>query len=485
MMHSNIMSEGRQKFSDEANMVYTRESVESLIGDTDKLVELIQHHQNHQRPRLKTLREYYKGNNESILQAPEGQRRKEKKMADNRATHNFAKYVSQFIQGYVVGVPLKTSYEDDEVNEALREINRTNDADEHNSDLVLDQSIYGRAYEMLFRSQNDETRFVSLDVLETFVVYDDTIEAKPLMAIRYIGKQFEDDIKVYLYTHSDIYEYSLDLNNEMTFVDIESHYFGGVPIIEYSNNKYRQGDFEDVLTLIDLYDNAQSDTANYMQDLNDAMLLIKGPLDIDIPEAEKMKESNIIFLQSEPTLDGRDSQVDARYIYKQYDVAGTEAYKDRIFQNILLFTSIPNLLDDTSSGQQSGEAIKMKLFALSQKRATKERLFKKSLRDRYRLISNISSILKEVEFDTNEISITFTENLPSMIAKDMDWFTSAGGRLSNQTMLENLPFVENAEEELEKIEAEDNLNKDLYLFDTNNIPEEAKDMEEDSDKSDE
>src|SRR5699024_1972105 len=142
------------------------------------------------------------------------------------------------------------------------------------------------------------------------------------------------------------------------------------------------------------------------------------------------------------------------YIYKKYDVAGSEAYKDRIFNNILLFTSIPNLLDDKASGTQSGEAIKMKLFALSQKRATKERLFKRSLRDRYRIINNIMSVANEGNFDVNDISITFTENLPSMIDKELEWFGAMGGQLSNQTLLEQLSFVENAQEELELIAEE-------------------------------
>lgn len=71
-------------------------------------------------------------------------RRKEEHQADHRATHNFAKYVSQFIQGYMVGVPLKTTYPDETIDEQLKEINRLNDADEHNSDLVLHLSIYGR-----------------------------------------------------------------------------------------------------------------------------------------------------------------------------------------------------------------------------------------------------------------------------------------------------------------------------------------------------
>src|SRR5699024_11626470 len=117
-----------------------------------------------------------------------------------------------------------------------------------------------------------------------------------------------------------------------------------------------------------------------MQDLNDAMLVIKGNLEIDVEKAKRMKENNILMLQTEGDADGRAGNADADYIYKQYDVAGTEAYKDRVFNNIFLFTSIPYLLDDkTNTGQASSEAVKMKLVAVTQKRATKERLFQKSV----------------------------------------------------------------------------------------------------------
>ncbi|MEL1199037.1 phage portal protein, partial [Staphylococcus epidermidis] len=56
----------------------------------------------------------------------------------------------------------------------------------------------------------------------------------------------------------------------------EAHSLGKVTITVFRNNEKRRGDFEKVIPLIDLYDEAQSDTANYMSDLNDAMLLIKG-----------------------------------------------------------------------------------------------------------------------------------------------------------------------------------------------------------------
>ncbi len=51
------------------------------------------------------------------------------------------------------------------------------------------------------------------------------------------------------------------------------------PVVEYDNNRFRTGDFEHVISLIDLYDSAQSDTANYMTDLNDALLVISGDID--------------------------------------------------------------------------------------------------------------------------------------------------------------------------------------------------------------
>lgn len=456
----------KQRFSSEANTHYRYPSLEMLLNNIDELSKMIQHHKEHQVPRLVTLADYYKGNNHTILRA---NRRKEEHLADHRATHNFAKYISQFIQGYMMGVPLKTNYPDDEMSEKLKEINRENDADEHNSDLILDLSIYGRAYELLYRNQLDETRFTLSHVTETFVIYDTTVEMNPIAAVRYVSNQFNnDELEVYLYTDTKIYQYiAKDPQSvKLSYSDERDHYFDGVPIIEYENNKFRQGDFEDVLSLIDLYDEAQSDTSNYMSDLNDAMLKIVGNLEIDVEQAKKMKENNILMLQTEVNADGRSGQADADYIYKKYDVNGTEAYKDRIFNNILLFASIPNLLDEHFSQNQSGEALKMKLFGLSQKRSIKERLFKKSLRDRYRLISNMMKRASEGELDVNEISITFTENLPRAIDQELRWFASLGGELSQETLLSLLSFVDNPKEEMEKIEYENKLNQPVYDFQT-------------------
>lgn len=449
----------KQRFSDAANKHFTYPSASELLENLEHLEEMIKDHKTVQRPRLQTLENYYKGYNETIL---EGQRRKEEHQADNRATHNFAKYVSQFIQGYMVGIPIKTSYTKKETEEKLRDMNRLNDADEHNSELILDQSIFGRAYELLYRNKADENRFTGVDVLNTFVIYDDTVERSPIAGVRYLYNNYTEKESVHLYSDSHVISYDFDDGGKLVEKEKKDHSFGGVPIIEYENNRFRQGDFEDVLTLIDLYDGAQSDIANYSQDLNDAILAIFGRFDLDgygdkdpLEIMKMMKDANLFHFEPPVDAEGREGSADAKYLYKQYDVQGSEAYKNRLANDIHLFTATPNMNDENFSSNQSGEAMKYKLLLLEQKRAAKERHFKKSLRDRYRLINNIMKMASEGEFDVSELTITFTENLPKDTANEIKWFTDAGGILSQKTLLELFRGVDNADEEIKRIKEEE------------------------------
>src|SRR5699024_5470911 len=111
--------------------------------------------------------------------------------------------------------------------------------------------------------------------------------------------------------------------------------------------------------------------------------------------------------------------------------------------------------DESFSRNQSGEALKYKLFGLEQKRATKERHLKRSLRDRYRMINNMREIASEGSFDVNQIGIHFTPNLPKNLLEEIEAFTKVGGTLSEETTLSLLSFVENPQEEMKLIEKED------------------------------
>lgn len=451
----------KYRFSKESNEHY-RYGGEDITNDVDIVVNYVKHHITHQAPRLRSLKNYYEGMNETILELS---RRKEPELADNRMTHNFAQYISTFIQGYMAGVPIKTEYpanDDDnvdevEVNDMLQKINRINEADELNSELILDQSIYGRAYELVFRSQQDEVRFVRLDPEYTFMILSDDVEKRPVAGVRYVydfGSR--EKLTIYLYTEDFIVSYRLDLSKESQVVETEvkENMFAEVPIVEYENNSSRRGDFESVLSLIDAYDSTQSDLANYSQDINDALLVIEGNPNIDSKKARDMKKVNIMILRPSTSSDGTIVRTTADYKYKKYDVSGMEAYKTRLLNDIFMISNVPNLLDSQFSGNQSGEALKMKLFGLSQKRATKERKFKKGLRKRYRLIKNILETAKEGSFEVENLVITFTENMPRAITQEIEWFSKLGGKLSQATMLSLLSFIENPQKEKDKLAEE-------------------------------
>ncbi|RFA36221.1 phage portal protein [Virgibacillus dokdonensis] len=436
------------RFPDNANKHLTYKSLEKLLENLSDLRDLIATHEGSQVPRLKTLENYYLGKNEKVLKRT----RKEEHLSNHKAAHAFARDTSQFIQGYMVGVPIKVEAPEESAGELITEINRDNDADAHNSELTLDLSIYGRAYELLFRSKQDITRFVLVDPKHTFVIYDETVEQNPIAGVYY----FRDDngkLKVNLHTEKNVMEIE-EVNGKLEITNQKPHGFEGITIIEYANNRFRQGDFEPVLTLIDLYDSAQSDTANYMTDLNDAMLVIEGDVEFELEDIKNMREANAIMLQPGGGIDGKQSTARAYYIYKQYDVSGVEKYKDRIQNDIHKYTNTPNLNDESFAGVQSGEAMKYKLFGLEQVRATKERFFKRSMRQRYRLISNISKTLRDGDFDANDLTITFTPNLPKSIKDEVDIFNALGGQLSDETMLSLLSFVDSPQEELERIEKE-------------------------------
>lgn len=85
-------------YREDANEVYTYEGDSTdLLQDKEQISDFIRHHIEAQQPRLKMLNNYYEGLNFNILRS---QRRREKHLADNRAAHDFASYITDFINGY-------------------------------------------------------------------------------------------------------------------------------------------------------------------------------------------------------------------------------------------------------------------------------------------------------------------------------------------------------------------------------------------------
>ena len=292
------------------------------------------------------------------------------------------------------------------------------------------------------------------------------MKRRPILAIRYPKAQFNKNadkmrIMPIVYTADETIYYQETKLDAIKLVEDhrESHSHKEVPVVEYSSNRFRMGIYEDVLSQIDLYDSAQSDTANYMTDLNDALLVISGDIEaagLSADDAAKMKDANMLLLESGVDINGNKTAVTAGYIYKQYDVQGVESHKDRVKSDIYETAMVPNLTDEKFSGVQSGEAMKYKLFGFQQMTATKQRLFKKSLTRRYRLLFNLKQEVSELtNADLKGLKISFTPNLPKAILEELKALVDSGVQFSQETLLGLASFVESVQDEINKVKKEE------------------------------
>lgn len=451
----------KHRFHRESRLRYRVTDFGELEQDNFKLLKrFIKHHEQVQKPRLQELHDYGHGLNHGISESD--YRRNEKDMSDARAIHDFGGMISVFKQGYLAGVPVRVDYSGDG---DFSDIEVDNDFHSLNRDLVLDISQMGRAYDVVYRGQDDQTKVRKLDPMETFVIYDTSLSNHSVCAVRYYPQsQFSTSKKrlVELYTETNVRRFELSGNVLTEIGEADVNPFGKVQVTEYLNDEMGMGDYETILNLIDLYDASQSDTANYMNDLSDAILAVFGnldfPEDMTVEQQQEMMRSmrqvRLMLFKPPRDNDGKEAgTVDAKYLTKNYDVSGVEAFKSRIEADIHKFTNMPNMTDSNFAGTQSGEAMKYKLFGLDQERVTTQALFEKSLRRRYELIATIGEVVHENgKFDDSKLKITFTPNLPKSLTEIIANFKALGGMVSNETAMELTNIVDDVEAEIEKLE---------------------------------
>lgn len=439
--------------------VFRYTTAEELKNNHEAIMGMVSEFQTNQLPRLEKLQRYLENDNPGIMDV---ERRNEEDVADVRTPHAYPSYIVTFMQGYMTGNPITIQYSlDEKIQEIIHTVNVENNADYQNSLLERDASTYGWAFELAYRKE-DVVKFKRCDVMNTFVVYDMTMERNRIAGIRFYENRFLEKQFIEFYDDKEKIVFAMG-EDGLTVEGQEFHGFGRVPINELENNDERMGDFERVIPQIDLYDYSQSDTANYMQDFNDAILALFGDLDLGpgLDEDKKleilksMRKARLMLLTPPKTLDGKQMNVDAKYLTKQYDVAGTEAYKKRIVNDIHKLSFTPDLTDEQFAGTQSAKAMEHKLFGLEVIESNKENALKAFLRERYTLILKVGEVAKENKaFNANALEINIVNKVPSSLADAIENFNLLGGELTNETKLTITKVVDNPSSEQEKLDEE-------------------------------
>ena len=387
-------------------------------------------------------------------------------LPNNRLVHSYPRYIVAIAAGYLVGTPVNYQAETVKLDDLL-DAYKAARVDSVDSELAKDASLYGKAVELIYADEKSQVRTSALDPRSAFVVYDNTVENKALLGVRYYqtydvsGKPAGFDVIVYTDAVETAYHgATLTSALDATLVTEKEHYFGRVPMVEYWNNDDETGDFEAVLTLINAYDKLQSDRLNDNEQLVQALLVITGarienePNTIDDngdvikgrTAGQALRQDKLLMLP--------DQTAKAEYLAKPSDGAGADILRKNLKDDIHKFSMIPDLTDENFAANASGVAMKYKLFGLEQLVMVKERWFKEALYERLLIFTNFLSVKGKAKIDYNSINITFKRSLPSNELEIAQMVATLNGIAPRQALMSQLPFIEDAEQAVEELKAE-------------------------------
>lgn len=347
-------------------------------------------------------------------------------------------------------------------------------------------SICGNGFISLFNDIGDSfPRFRALNPQFADVVYDCTLKHEPILAFNICENIVADtthtpieNYVVYLYTKDKMYAFEtknrdianankgimakdfvkpmwcfVNFNKEKTtFV---SHDFGGIPIVEFTNNELLNGDFECVKPLISAYNELQNNRFVNVDDVVNFVLMLKNVRVGNDEESQRL----VKLLKENRLLPVEGDNVDAKFLTNQLDQRALQDLAHDIKQAIDEISRVPNLSGIDFSQNASEPIIKIKTKPLLDLCKEKELFFTEPYLKVLKLIQNFcksydKKAYSTYDFDLDLIELEYSHELPS---NDLDMITQianlANAKLINPSeAFKHLSWIPNAQEYVKGVE---------------------------------
>ena len=451
-------------------LTYPRDGYEEINLNAELIYKLIRKHAI-EREDLQKLKRYYIGEH-SILK----HERRNPNAPNFKTVANHAKDIADTATGYFLGSPITYNNTGESDLEPLLGAFDNAEVDQVDTQNALNMAIYGRAYEYIYVKEGlNELDSASLDVENTFIVYDDSIERRPLFAVYYY--EVKDDTKDTKTYQAEVFTQNLHYHivlsdssgSYVKKLDVEPHHLGQIPIIEYKNNNFAIGDYEQQISLIDAYNSLMGNRVNDKEQAIESILVLYGAQLGDTPE-ETHKAMSI--LNEEGLLElPMDSKAD--FLKNLLDEGATEILRKALKEDIYTFSHVPNLTDEKFAGNSSGVAMEFKLLGLEMITKTKEANYKRGIRQRIAIFAHYLG-MQQIALEAHSIVPQFSRGLPKNLLELSQVINNLEGKVSLRQLISLLPFVEDPDAELEELEEEKEKNMERVPFfnQVNTKPEE-------------
>lgn len=348
-------------------------------------------------------------------------------------------YINKFVEeeiSYCFGNPL--TYISKSANESIIkdiDYNLYHWKATHNQELMRQLEIFGEAYELYYINANGDFCGRILNPSNSIAYCD--MDNVPQIFIHFYKKAY-DDSKYYDVYYNDRIEIYKDDVLQQTISNI----FSSVPVsVAYIGEE--QTIYNKIKTLNDSLNLIISDQINIINDYRSAYLVVTG-VEVDDDTAENLKTKGILNLK------GKDGQVS--WLMKEMN----DAYISNMITEIKdSMYSICNHLDGNEKLQSntSGVALRTRLVFLEQRCKTVFDAVSDTISDRMKFLFEYLGI-KNISYDWKDIAVTFNPCIPQDLAFIAQVLTQLDGKISLETALSQIPFVENVTEEIAKLKKE-------------------------------
>ena len=377
---------------------------------------------------------------------------------NNKITANFCSYVVDSYVGFIAGNNITYSSQDDIT--AITDVLAYNDTPTEDNQLLKNALIYGVGYELQYIDEEGHQRYTILDSKECIPIWYNTLGNDLAGVIRFYA---EDNVStnpnyfVELYLSDFIFVYKTDMSfTSFQLVDERAHYYGQVPINVFMLNENETNIFDGVMTLNDAYNTLLSSEVDDYESWCDTYMVLAG-MEADEETIKSMTENRALILPEGGS---------AGFLEKDASAQKITEILENIEQKIHKISNVPDFSSDAFA-TSSGIAMKMKMLGFTNTAGTIEKTMRKVLQRRIELICTILN-LSTGEVLWRDISINFNERMPENIDDIATKVNSFRGLVSDKTLLGQIPFVDDVDEEIEAMREQKENDAQLYNFDLNN-----------------
>lgn len=430
--------------------------------------EWIQFHiENHNTRAMREGVRYYENEND-ILERKQYTVIDEQKVIDedkpnNKIPHGYHKLLVDQKVSYLVGKPINFSAEDEALLEHINEM-LGEKWDDIANELVKEAANKGIEWLHPFIDEDGSFDYMVIPAEQVIPIYKDEKRREIEFIIRYYPFELDgrEVLRVEVWDENTVTFY-MQLNGKYVLdpteeINPQSHFYygndktsegygwGKVPFVSFKNNEQETSDLKYYKQLVDAFDGRVSDNQNNFEEIQELIYVLKGYEGQSLSEfMQNLKYYKAINVDGDGGVDTKQAEIPMQSI---------DSHLDRLKENIFTFGQGIDPTSDDFGGNSSGITLKFLYSLLDLKASQTERKFRKSIQVFLWFLCEYLAMSGQGGYDYKSVGFTFRYNIMANDKENAEIARDSMGIISQQTIVENHPFVNDAEVEMERIDSE-------------------------------